>query len=157
MRPYADTNFLVSLYLDVGAYELARAQVTEAFAGQSDALPITSLIWAEITNAFELHVYLARHGGQWRVSPETAAAAIAAFEEHVRQAGMFFATEVSWHDLRREFRVLSQRHTARHGFRTYDILHVAHARLLECDEFWSFDGKARMLAELEGMRLNSLV
>ena len=156
MRPYADTNFLVSLYLDVGPYDLARAQVTEAFARQSDALPVTSLLWAEITNAFELHVHLMRHGGQWRVSPETAAAAIAAFEEHVREAGMFFACEVSWSELRREFRVLSQRHTAKHGFRTYDILHVAQARLLGCDEFWSFDGKARMLAELEGMRLSSI-
>lgn len=156
MRPYADTNFLVSLYLDVGAFDLARTQVTEAFARQSDALPVTSLLWAEITNAFELHVHLARHGGQWRVSPETAAAAIASFEDHVREVGVFFACEVSWSALRREFRALSQRHTAKHGFRTYDILHVAHARLLDCDEFWSFDGKARMLAELEGFRLNSL-
>lgn len=156
MRPYADTNFLVSLYLNVGAYELARSQVTEAFARQSDALPITSLLWAETTNAFELHVHLARHGGQWRTTPETSAAATASFEDHVRQQGIYFACDVSWGELRREFRVLSQRHTAKHGFRTYDILHVAQARLLGCDEFWSFDGKARLLAELEGFRLNAL-
>jgi len=104
-----------------------------------------------------LHVHLARHGGQWRVSPETAAAAIAAFEEHVREAGMFFACDVSWNELWREFRSLSQRQTAKHGFRTYDILHVAQARLLGCDEFWSFGGKARTLAELEGMNLNSIL
>jgi predicted nucleic acid-binding protein len=157
MRPYAGTNFLVSLYLDVGSFDVARKQVVEAFARQSDALPVTSLLWVEITNAFELHVHLARHGGQWRVSPETAGAAIAAFDEHVREAGMFFTCDVSWSELRREFRALSQRHTAKHGFRTYDILHVAHARLLGCDEFWSFDGKARMLAELEGMTLNRLL
>ena len=40
-----------------------------------------------------------------------------------------------------------------HGFRTYDLLHVATALLLECDTFWSFDIKATRLAKLEGLRV----
>ena len=42
-------------------------------------------------------------------------------------------------------------HTARHGFRTYDLLHVASALTLKCDGFWSFDPKASKLAALEGL------
>jgi hypothetical protein len=43
------------------------------------------------------------------------------------------------------------RHTAKHGFRTYDLLHVSSALLLKCDTFWSFDPKANRLAGLEGL------
>jgi predicted nucleic acid-binding protein len=55
-------------------------------------------------------------------------------------------------DVEEQFQQLSLRHTAKHGFRTYDLLHVASARLLGCDTFWSFDPKASKLAELEGLR-----
>ena len=49
---------------------------------------------------------------------------------------------------------LTYRHTAKHGFRTYDILHVASVLLLGCDTFWSFDVKALKLAKLEGLKTN---
>jgi predicted nucleic acid-binding protein len=52
------------------------------------------------------------------------------------------------------FRELSNRHTAKGGFRTYDILHVASALVLGCDTFWSFDAKAKKLAKLEGLAVN---
>jgi predicted nucleic acid-binding protein len=50
------------------------------------------------------------------------------------------------------FENLSLRHTARHGFRVYDLIHVASALLLGCDTFWSFDAKASRLAALEGLK-----
>lgn len=53
--------------------------------------------------------------------------------------------------LERQFEELALRHTAKHGFRTYDLLHVASALALECDTFWSFDPKASKLAQLEGL------
>lgn len=43
-----------------------------------------------------------------------------------------------------------------HGFRTYDIIHVATALALGCDTFWSFDQKARKLANLQGLVLHPL-
>jgi hypothetical protein len=54
-------------------------------------------------------------------------------------------------DLSRQCEEISLRHTARHGFRTYDLLHVSSALLLHCDTFLSFDPKALALASLEGM------
>jgi len=52
------------------------------------------------------------------------------------------------------FEELVHRHTIKRGFRAYDIMHVAAALLLGCDTFWSFDAKAKKLAELEGLKVN---
>ena len=54
--------------------------------------------------------------------------------------------------LERQFEELALRHTARHGFRTYDLLHVASALTLGCDGFWTFDHRTRELAGLEGLK-----
>ena len=52
------------------------------------------------------------------------------------------------------FEMLAYRHTPSHGFRTYDVMHVASAIATGCDTFWSFDAKARKLASLEGLETN---
>jgi len=57
-------------------------------------------------------------------------------------------------DVKPNFEKLSQRHTAKHGFRTYDMLHVASALTLQCTHFFSFDKKALDLAQLEGLTTN---
>lgn len=57
-------------------------------------------------------------------------------------------------DLEAVFDMLAHRHTAKHGFRAYDLFHVASAVLLGCDTFWSFDAKAKKLARLEGLNTN---
>ena len=55
--------------------------------------------------------------------------------------------------LEAQFEELALRQTAQHGFRTYDLLHVASALILFCDTFWSFDPKASRLAAKEGLRV----
>ena len=57
--------------------------------------------------------------------------------------------------LERQFEELSLRHTAKYGFRTYDLLHVASALIFDCDTFWSFDTKASRLAKLEGLEIRN--
>jgi predicted nucleic acid-binding protein len=61
--------------------------------------------------------------------------------------------EVRQAELERLFEEISLRYTAKHGFRTYDILHVASALLLKSRSFWSFDKRACKLAKLEGLKL----
>jgi hypothetical protein len=89
MRPYGDTNFLVSLYLEVGRYERAGTVVAEAQALGMEALPMPPLLAIELTNAFQLHVFLSQRQGQWRVAPELAGAVQAIFEEDVRNSSLF--------------------------------------------------------------------
>ncbi len=64
--------------------------------------------------------------------------------------------QVPYSRLKQQFEDLALRHTAKHGFRAYDLLHVASALLLGCDTFWSFDLKARDLAVLEGLSVPDL-
>ena len=55
-------------------------------------------------------------------------------------------------DIETEFDTLVRRYTAKHGFRTYDIIHVASALKLRCKRFLSFDAKANTLAKLVGLK-----
>jgi predicted nucleic acid-binding protein len=48
---------------------------------------------------------------------------------------------------------ISARHTLSTGSRTYDITHVASARVLKADAFLSFDERQRTLAGLLGLKV----
>jgi hypothetical protein len=152
MKPYADTNFLTRCYLLMEALPSPK----QALAHLRDADRRLPLIWLhrlEVPNAFEQHVFASRTIGQTRVNSQTAAAAHARFEEDcVNPVSLLRLATVSLPDLERQFHELSRRHTARFGFRTYDLLHVSAALLLDCDGFWSFDEKANKLAALEGLK-----
>ena len=57
-------------------------------------------------------------------------------------------TTIPLHELEMVFEKLTSKHSAKYGFRTYDILHVAAALILGCKHFLSFDLKAKSLAEI---------
>jgi predicted nucleic acid-binding protein len=116
-------------------------------------LPITFLHRLEVLNAIQMYVFLARKDGQTRLTAESAGAAQAVFREDLLQRSFIRPVSVQLDELADRFEELALRHTANHGFRTYDVVHVASALLLACDTFWSFDKKARKLAALEGLRI----
>ena len=82
-----------------------------------------------------------------------AAAALAVFRDNLERRGLMRPVALAMADLEFQFEELSLRHTAKYGFRTYDLLHVSSALLLRCDTFWSFDPKASRLAGLEGLEV----
>jgi predicted nucleic acid-binding protein len=47
---------------------------------------------------------------------------------------------------------LARRHACRIGMRTLDTLHVACARELNAEEFWTFDERQAKLANAQGMK-----
>jgi hypothetical protein len=152
MKPYADSNFLTRCYLLTEEMPPPKDALEWLRAG-GGALPVIWLHRLEVTNAFEQHVFAWRTLGQTRVTPEMAAASHSRFEEDfANPTSLLRAATVSLPDLERQFHELSRHHTARHGFRTYDLLHVSAALLLDCDWFWSFDDKANKLAALEGLK-----
>jgi len=151
MKPYADTNFFTRLYLPLPESEKADRLLGSARKGS--AIPVTWLHRMELVNAFELSVWLGKQGGHPAVSPQQAAVALATFREDL-EAKMFLAlANPDPTKLEAWFVETARRHTAKNGFRTYDILHVVSARILGCDSFFSFDQKARKLAELEGLEV----
>jgi predicted nucleic acid-binding protein len=153
MSPYADTNFFTRAYLELPDSQEADRLLWMAKRGDSAPLPLTWLHRVETLNAFQLHVFLARMTGQTSVSPEQAALAHANFRSDVQSADFLRSVAIPAAELEKQFEELSLRHTSRHGFRTYDLLHVASALVLKCDGFWSFDPKASKLAALEGLKI----
>jgi len=153
MSPYADTNFFTRAYLELADSQEADHLLFTAKRGESAPLPLTWLHRVETLNAFQLHVFLAREAGQTFISPEQAALAYANFRNDVQAAEFLRSVAIPAAELEKQAEQLSLRHTARHGFRTYDLLHVASALLLRCDTFWTFDTKAAKLAALEGLKV----
>jgi len=154
MRIYADANLLVRFYLDYAVAGDARRLLTSSHGCRGRPLPVTTLLRMELMNALQRLVFETRQGGQWRVTPEMVAAAWGDFEEDLADGGLFRPAVITLEEIATEFGSLVGRHTARHGFRTYDVVHVASALHLGCDTFWSFDNKARQLAKLEGLKTN---
>ena len=152
MKPYADTNFFTRVYLELPESSQADRLLAEAKERETPPLPVTWLHRLEMINAFQLSVYLGRLAGQTRVTLEQAAAALAEFRGDCQPGQLFRVAPLALDRLERQFEELALRHTAKQGFRTYDLLHVASALVLECDCFWSFDAKAAKLASLEGLR-----
>ena len=153
MSPYADTNFFTRAYLELPGSQEADQLLMAAKRGESAPLPLTWLHRVETLNAFQLHVFLAREAGQTFISPEQAALAHANFRSDVQNAEFLRSIAIPVAELEKQFEELSLRHTARHSFRTYDLLHVASALVLKCDGFWSFDPKASKLAAFEGLKI----
>lgn len=153
MSPYADTNFFTRAYLKLPESEEADRLLELAAQGKSNPLPVTWLHRIETVNAFQLHVFFARSPGQPYVTSEQAALALANYREDLQRAAFLNPMAIATVEVERQFEELALRHTARHGFRTYDLLHVACALVLKCDGFWSFDPKASKLAALEGLKV----
>ena len=131
MTPYADTNFFSRVYLSLPNSDAADRLLETARKGDCPQLPVTWLHQMELANAFALSVWMGKQGGHPRVTPENAAVALHTFKSDLREEMFIRRATVE--------------------LRTYDILHIAFARLLGCDHFFSFDERARKLAALEGL------
>jgi predicted nucleic acid-binding protein len=153
MTPYVDTNFFSRLYLPLAQSEEALHLMQKAQAEASPPFPVTWLHRLETINAFQLSVFAGKLHGQPRVTPEQASVAQATFRADLAHSTFLRVVPIGLPELETQFEELALRHTATHGFRTYDLLHVSSALLLRCDTFWSFDPKASRLAALEGLRV----
>ena len=139
MTVYADSSFLVSLYLTDGHSPEARRIVTSV-----SRLWCTPLHQAEWAHAIAQHVFrgvLDPSGG-------------AGFQAHFDQdsaSGLWQQVAIPEHafDLCAD---LARRYGAKLGLRTLDSLHVASALELKAARFWTFDERQAKLARAMGMK-----
>lgn len=149
---YADTNFLVALYCRGPNEDEALRLHAEAVRRREPAYPVTMLCRLEFVNALQQSIHFTRQGLPGiRITPEHALAVEATFFTELSSGNMLTGVAISERRLEQQFQDICHRHTAREGFRTYDILHVSSALVLGCEAFWSFDQKACKLARLEGL------
>ncbi len=137
---YADSSFLVSAF----GSDANSEEAVNLLAAAEEPLAMISLHRLEIANAWELAVF---RGRQTRAEVESAA------QQMLRavRAKSLVAMPVAWEVVLRSARRLAQAHTATMGNRSYDIMHVAAARHLRLNTFFSFDKRQRTLASHLGM------
>lgn len=140
MTVYADTSFLVSLYLPD-----AHSSRAWAMMASHPRTFLTPLHEVEFVNAIELAVF------RKLVHRSQARRVLRDFEQD--RAGVFALTAMPEDCFGRAER-LARRHTARIGARSLDILHVAIASALKPDAFYTFDARQRRLARGEGLRVH---
>lgn len=157
MKVYADTNFFTNLLNELPQSEEAERLASELRDSGHGPLPVTMLLRMELVNALQRLVHESKHGTQWiPVTGQSVLMAEARFEMELDsgQSPPWAWAPISERVIFNIFHNLSHRHTAKHGFRTYDLIHVATALVLGCDTFWSFDMKAKKLAKIEGLKVN---
>ena len=124
---YADTGFIVSLYLEELTSERARA----AMASLKEPLTLTPLLRLEMRNAFNLAV------NRRRITAAQCDEHFAAIEEDIAN-GVFVEVALPGGDLYREAMTLSDRFTP---------------TLLGAKVFYSFDERQRKAAAGEGLKV----
>ena len=155
MIAYADTNFLTALISTGEHGDEAQRLRQAAINGDAPPFPVTFLTRMEVINAIYQQVFFTRNGVPGiHASPEAATIDESLFLDELELGETMMDAEIDTVLLREMFGALARRFTIQHGFRAYDIIHVASARLLGCDTFWSFDARAKKLARLEGLKVN---
>ena len=136
MSIYADTSFLVSLYLPDRHSTEAEQRMTS-----KPRVWLTPLHLAEWTHAVSQHVF------RKEISAQEARQAHDELEQD-RNAGLWLEADLpesAW----RICAELARKHGAKLGIRTLDSLHVASALELGAAAFWTFDERQAKLAIAE--------
>ena len=139
MSGYADTSFLVSLYVLDGNSARAAAEMKHA------KLPIllTPFGELELTNAMLLRLF------RRELLPSKVKAAQALVRKDIED-GIFLLRPLAGTVYERA-RQIARRWTPRLGSCTLDVLHVASAVVLQADTFYTFDRSQAKLAKAEGL------
>lgn len=140
MSIYADTSFLVSIYL-TDAHSIEADRLLKMSQGPF----CTPLHLVEFAHSIEQNVF------RRRISAADAKPAYREFEQD-RRTGIW--REVAQPELTFALAVdLARTHTAALGTRTLDTLHVAAALELKAERFWTFDDRQAKLAKAVGLKL----
>ncbi len=139
MSAYADTSFIVSLYLRDANSNLATARMLEI----APPLMLSSLGELELTNALQLYVF------RKEIDESELGAALATLRADIESGALMVKpmSEAIYVEARR----LSMRWTAKLGTRSLDILQVAAAIILGADSFHTFDDRQKKLAKAAGL------
>jgi predicted nucleic acid-binding protein len=139
LTTYADTSFIVSIYL-----EDEHSKGAEQLISSGTRVWFTPLHYAECTHAIMQQVF-------HKNLPATDAQQAYSHLERDRATGLWLEVEMPEHafDLCAD---LARRYGPRLGVRTFDSLHVASALQLKAERFWTFDERQAKLAKAVGFK-----
>lgn len=136
----ADTSFLFSLY----GHDVHTVEALSLLEKYGQRLLLSSLNEFELGNALRF--------AEWRgLLPTGGAAQRLAALAADQAAGRWRQSDIKLTEIVAEATRLSLTHTVGGGHRSFDILHVAHARLATPKRFLSFDSNQVRLAKAVGL------
>lgn len=139
---YADTSFLVSLYVQ----DANAARAVAAVESGAAPLIFTPLIRHELRNALRLCVF------RRQISAAQREAALHDMDADT-EAGVLHLAPVDWPKVFVHAEALGRKHSEALGTRGMDVLHVACALAMKAKRFATFDDRQRQLAELAGFEI----
>ena len=142
MKTYADTSFLVRIYLTQSDSPKALALMS----GFRDPLPFTPLHRHELRNALRLAVF------RREIDAERRKLAFQDIESDLEDAILAHAP-IPWTDAFRDADKLGAAHTESMGVRAIDLLHAGIALALGATEFLTFDFRQAALAKAAGLKV----
>jgi predicted nucleic acid-binding protein len=145
VKPYADSSFIVALYLQQESSRRAVAFLERY--GRS--LPFTPWHRLEVRNAFRLSLF---HGVIDALQCKTQ---LKQLERDLKDETVVAHVAIDWIDVLRAAEKLGAAHTAGVGCRSSDLFHVAAAKCAHCDTFLTFDEKQAALAKAAGLKLRA--
>lgn len=151
MSAYADTNFLIGLYLPRVHSPAAQRLLADFLRRHDEPLPFTPLHRLEFRNAIRLAVFRQAEPGEPALDRAIAHRLLAEHEADLSARVFIAHTPANWTEALRQAEVLSKAHTEGKGFRALDLLHVGLALSFGAREFFTFDRAAGQLARLAGL------
>lgn len=148
MVAYPDTSFLCALYRPQSNSPRAARHV----AGMREALHVASPLLFEFRQSTRWQSWLHGQDPGKGFPQKEAQAMLARLQGNIAQGALVVAS-VDWADVVGIAERLSAQYTWTEGHRGFDVLHVATALHLGCQEFLTFDAQQRRLAEAEGLRV----
>ncbi len=142
MNTYADTSFLVRLYLTQSDSTKA-IRFMQNFSG---ALPYTPLHRHELRNALRLAVF------RGEIDAARRSAALEDVESDLAD-GILVHVPIPWTNAFREAERLGAAHTETMGVRGVDLLHAGVALSLGGTQFLTFDLRQASLARAAGLKV----
>lgn len=141
MKAYADSSFIVALYLPQPSSSRAIGLLEQ----YGRPLPFTPWHRLEVRNAIRLAVW------QKLIDLPQGRTQLRQLEADLEEEALLIHTPIDWTDVLREAEKLGAAHNLAIGCRCADLFHVAAARALDGDTFLTFDDKQTAMARAAGL------
>jgi predicted nucleic acid-binding protein len=141
LKPYADSSFIVALYLP----QQSSAKAIAFMQHYGQALPFTPWHRLEVRNAIRLALF------QKVIDGLQAKTQLKQLDTDVREQTLLAHTPVDWTEVLREAEKLGAAHNAAIGCRSADLFHVAAATEAGCDTFLTLDARQVAMAKAAGL------
>lgn len=142
MSAYADTSFLARIYTLHADSHRAIALMQRL----REPLPFTPFHRHELRNGIRLRVF------RGEMTVEQRKAAFADIDSDLAE-DVLAHTPIPWTDTFRQAEDLAAIHTETLGVRSFDLMHVALARVLGANDFLTFDTRQATLAQAAGLKV----